>query len=140
MKTILMLMCTLILSSVSATPENDKLEELVLEGKLLKQTKVHYEVYMVMMDNSLEFISKGKSKDNYKINLGVGEFYVIKFTANNGDVKYLHVDAMYKTTYQIDVDFNSKESAKLIYNPKTWKYKLVRVPVTNPDYVTENTH
>ena len=138
MKTLLIFMATLCMLNLNAKTGDNKPEQLVLEGKLLTQTNVHYEVYMLMMDNSTELLFKGKSKLDYTINLEVGEFYIIKFIAKNGEVKYLHVDAMYKTTYQIDVDFKYKNSAKLIYNPKTWKYKLVSVPITDVDYVTRN--
>lgn len=86
-----------------------------LKGEFISQKNVHYEIYQVKSDGNLFLINDQNGKIKYEVKLKLGELYVIKFMPVEGSIKYLFVQAFTAGTLELDVDFGTDTSARLIY-------------------------
>lgn len=137
MKTTIKLMVLLLVAnllSVSASTETNKPHSFKIEGAILAERYVHYEVYMVNKDSTLKALDNGKAPKDFVMEFKVGSCYLIKFTSRKNEVKYLYVDACVKGVFIIDVDFNQKGSAKLSYNNTKSKYQITTVDTEQLQY------
>jgi len=119
---------------VSASTENNKSYSFKIEGVILAEKYVHYEVYMVTDDSTLKALDNGKTPKNFIMEFKTGNCYLIKFTSRKNEVKYLYIDACTKGTFCVDVDFEKKGSAKLSYNKEKSKYQITTVDTEQLQY------
>lgn len=105
---------------------------LTVEGQFLAKKNVNYEIYKVN-DGQLEFQSQHTNVRYYKVNVEVGNDYVVKFTAPDNQIKYLYIEAIKTGTYELNVDFNNDNSGRITYDTKTSEYNII--PVTSINYV-----
>jgi hypothetical protein len=119
---------------MSASIGNNNPSSFKVEGAILAERYVHYEVYIVNKDSTLKALDNGKTPKDFIMEFKVGNCYLIKFTSPKNEVKYLHVDACIKGHFIVDVDFNQKGSAKLSYNKKESKYQIITVDTEQLQY------
>jgi len=118
-KIILMMMCIAI-AMTSYSKGNDELE---ISGFYIAKTNVKFEVAIVNDDASRVVVQTKSSTFSYKIKLKIGKEYVITFI--KGDVvKKLYVTADGPGNMEVDVDFESNDTAQLCYNEIEDDYNL----------------
>ena len=136
MKKLVVLMISLIVNlfPVSASTENNKPNSFKIEGLILAERYVHYEVYMVNEDSTLKALDNGKTPRDFVMEFKTGSCYLVKFTSRRNEVKYLYIDACVKGSFTVDVDFNMKGSAKLSYNNNKSRYQITAVDTEELQY------
>lgn len=100
--------------SVLSVSAKDKYH-LILEGSFLQTKNVSYTVYVLEKDGSLNKLYNTKCIKYYTIVCDVDRTYIIKFTSGNL-IKTLMVNVTKSGTFYLDVDFNKKIDAHLIFD------------------------
>lgn len=139
MKTLLTILALLLVSGTSqAGSEDPPKESLTIEGKFLERKVVKYEVFVVYADSSVERVTSYSGINHFSADLLLGNSYVIKFTARDGEVKYLYVDALGGGDFFIDVDFTTNDSARLILRSRSFSLqKLTTEEAKSLEYVAK---
>ena len=118
-KFILILVCALL--ALPSFSENG--DDLKLSGDFISTSNVKFEVAIVNDDASRIVVQTKSSTFSYRIKLKIGKEYVIKFM--KGDiVKELYITADGPGNMEVDVDFNSDNTAQLCYNKVKDDYNL----------------
>lgn len=115
----------LVCISAQANSEDPITKTITIEGKFLEKKVVKYEVYQIMYDSSTVKVGSYQSIKEFDIQLEVGQSYAIKFTTLDGKQKILYVDVEGGGDFSIDVDFASRNSAKLVLKPGTYSLQML---------------
>jgi hypothetical protein len=117
---ILMMMCLAIAMTSYSAKVKDKLE---VSGYYLDKSNVKFEVAIVNNDASRVIVQTKSSIFSYRIQLKIGNEYVITFT-KDGVTKELYVTADGPGLMEVDVDFKSDSAAQVCYNKTKDRYNL----------------
>ena len=111
-----------------------------IQGKFIAEHQVHFEVYTINSDSTLELVSVDCAFKFFNIDINVGDSYLIKFVSDEQMVKYLYVDVTEYGGFGIDVDFNRQGSARLVYDPYIARYSVIQLNTADILYAEKGIH
>lgn len=128
---VIALLCTLVCFGSYGADKPSPDNTLTVSGFFKSKKNISYEVCKVEADMSCTIIDEGKGMFAFNIDLEIGSEYVISFT-KNGVTKHLYVTATEPGISEVDVDFESENSATMTYDHDK-HYYTVRV-LLEPKY------
>lgn len=111
----------------------DPLNTFTIQGKFISENNVHYEVYIINPDSTLELVTTDCALKFFTIDIQVGNEYLIKFISKDNQEKYLYINASEYGGFGVDVDFNRKGSARLAYDLNQHDYSIM--PLETDDLI-----